>query len=298
MKVSVYVPAYNVAEFLPRCIEALLKQTHQPDEILVIDDGSRDTTREIASSYPAVTLVAHPENQGLGAARNTAFRAARNELVASLDADCVADPEWLASLVARIGDERLAGVGGRLLEGVRDTIADRWRCAHMPQQWGDEPLEDPVFLFGCNNLYRKSAVLGAGGYDASMRTNGEDADMSRRLKAAGWRLLYEPRAVATHLRHDTILSIMNTFWRWTFHGFENRRDRMTLYRILRRSILGNIWHMFRRMAQKDLSPGRWELLVVDIALLFYFPQREIREWLSMSSKPAKSTDSRISSQAS
>jgi glycosyltransferase involved in cell wall biosynthesis len=298
MKVSVYVPAYNVAEFLPRCIEALQKQTHQADEILVIDDGSRDATREIAGSYPAVTLIPHPDNRGLGAARNTAFQAARNELVAALDADCVAEPGWLANLVARIGDERLAGVGGRLLEGVQDSIADRWRCAHMPQQWGDEPLEDPAFLFGCNNLLRKSAVLSIGGYDASMRTNGEDADMSRRLKAAGWRLLYEPRAVATHLRHDTILSIMNTFWRWTFHGFENRRDRLTLYRILRRTILGNIWHMFRRMAQKDLSPGRWELLIVDVALLFYFPQRELREWLSMSRRSAKSADSQVSSRAS
>lgn len=210
-RISVYIPAYNYAEYLPRCIAGLLKQSLRPDEILVIDDGSRDTTREIANSYKEVTLISHPENRGLGAARNTAFQSARNELVLSLDADCVPEPEWLASLAARIDDERLAGVGGRLLEGVRDTIADRWQCAYMPQQWGDAPLEDPAFLFGCNNLFRKSAVLGAGGYDRSMRTNGEDADISRRLKAAGWHLLYEPRAVATHLRHDTIPSIMNTF---------------------------------------------------------------------------------------
>jgi len=287
MKISVYIPAYNCAEFLPVCIEGVLKQSLRPDEILIIDDGSRDRTREIASSFSTVKVVPHTENRGLGAARNTAFRAARNELVASLDADCVPEAEWLANLASRINDERLAGVGGRLLEGVQDSLADRWRCAHMPQQWGDDPIEDPAFLFGCNNLFRKSAVLEVGGYDPTMRTNGEDADMSRRLKSAGWKLVYEPRAVATHLRRDTVASIMNAFWRWTFHGFESRRDRMTLYRILRRAVLGNVWHMFRALARKDMSSGRWELLLIDFGLLFYFPLKELREWLRTWIRPQK-----------
>ena len=99
-KVSVYIPAYNSAEFLSRAIDGLLAQTFPANEILVIDDGSRDATAEIAARYPGVTLVRHPHNSGLGAARNTGFRTARNELVASLDADCVPDPGWLAGLSA------------------------------------------------------------------------------------------------------------------------------------------------------------------------------------------------------
>src|SRR5215831_14943417 len=83
-KISVYIPAYNVADYLPRCLEALFAQTLPPDEILVIDDGSRDASAEIASKYPSVALIHHGTNKGLGAARNTATRAARNELVASL----------------------------------------------------------------------------------------------------------------------------------------------------------------------------------------------------------------------
>jgi len=179
-KVSVYIPAYNSAEFLSRAIEGLLAQTHPADEILVIDDGSGDATTEIAACYPTVTLLRHPQNRGLAAARNTAFRTARNELVASIDADCAPEPGWLAALISRFDDPRIAGVGGRLIEGNQNTMADRWRAAHMPQEWGEKPLQNPRFLYGCNNMFRKSAVLEAGSYDERMRTNGEDTDLSQR----------------------------------------------------------------------------------------------------------------------
>jgi glycosyltransferase involved in cell wall biosynthesis len=131
-KISVYIPAYNSAEFLSRAIDGLLAQTYPADEILVVDDGSRDATPEIAARYPAVTLIQHSLNRGLAAARNTAFRAARNKLVASIDADCVPEPGWLAALAQYFDDPAVVVVGGRLIEGVQRTAADRWRRAHMP----------------------------------------------------------------------------------------------------------------------------------------------------------------------
>src|SRR5215469_904103 len=169
-KITVYVPAYNVAEFLPRCLEGVLAQTRPADEILLIDDGSRDACAEIASKYPGVTLIRHEINKGLAAARNTAMRAARNQWIASLDADCVPAPDWLAQLTERLRDSSVVGVGGMLTEGVQGTLADRWRAVHMPQHWGDAEILNPRFLFGCNNVLRKSAVLAIGGYDESMRT--------------------------------------------------------------------------------------------------------------------------------
>lgn len=283
-KISVYIPAYNAEEFLARCIDGLLKQTLSPDEILVIDDGSQDRTAEIAGSYAGVRLIAHGQNRGLGAARNTAFRSARNELVASLDADCVAGAEWLQRLAVNLEGERVAGAGGRLKEGVQDTLADRWRWEHMPQEWGDLRLEDPPFLFGCNNVLRKSAVVECGGYDEQLRTNGEDADLSRRLKAKGWKLIYDPTAPVTHWRHDTLESLMSTYWRWLYHGFEEPEKRLRPLKILRRALLGNVWHMFGGLARKDIASGRLEFLLVDFCLLFYFARRDLREWWKLSTE--------------
>jgi GT2 family glycosyltransferase len=291
-KVSVYVPAYNVGGFLTRAIEALLAQTHAPDEILVIDDGSRDSTAEIAGRYPQVTLVRHTENRGLAAARNTGFQMARNGLVASIDADCVPAPNWLASLLPHMENSNLAGVGGRLVEGMLDSVADRWRSAHMPQEWGPEPIHNPMFLFGANNIFRKSAVLDAGGYDESMRTNGEDADLCRRLRAKNWDLAYDPVARVTHMRHDTVRSILDAYWRWMFFGRPDAAEGIKLHLILRHAFLGNVRHMLYGLVKADWKARRFELIGLDFLTVFYFPYREIKTWLNSRKPPKLQADSR------
>ncbi len=284
--VTVYIPAYNVSEFLPRSIESLLAQSHPPDEILIIDDGSRDATPEIAQRYPQITLIRHERNRGLAAARNTAFQKARNEYVASIDADVVADPNWLAALIPNMQNPKIAGVGGRLIEGVRRTVADRWRCAHMPQEWGPDPIDDPRFLFGCNNLFRKSAVLEAGGYDEAMRTNGEDADLSRKLHERGWKLFYDPNARATHLRHDTIRSVLDAYWRWLFYGSKWYPKGMRLITVCAYAVMIHFRYMFRTLVSRDLRARRFELLGIDFLTLFYFPYREFQLWRISRTNPS------------
>ncbi len=292
-KVSVYIPAYNSAEFLSRAIEGLLAQTLPANEILVIDDGSRDATAEIAARYVAVTLVRHACNSGLGAARNTGFRRAANELVASLDADCVPDPGWLASMVRYFDDPDVAGVGGRLIEGNQRTVADRWRRAHMGQQWGDQPLFNPKFLFGCNNVFRKSAIQEAGGYDESMRTNGEDADICRRLREKGWNLVYDPESRAVHLRHDTVRSILDTYWRWWRFGVRAYSNGVRLRSVVGHALFVHFQHTFLDLVRSDLNAGRFDLLGVDLAALGYFPYRDFRLWLAAH---PKSSSPRVSSE--
>jgi GT2 family glycosyltransferase len=279
-KISVYIPAYNCAAFLARAVESLLAQTHPADEILVIDDGSRDATAEIAARYPAVTLIRHARNRGLGAARNTAFKTASNQLVASLDGDCVAEPGWLAGLVRHFEDPKVAGVGGRLIEGNQSTIADRWRRAHMPQEWGDRPMRNPKFLFGCNNIFRKSAVKQAGGYDELMRTNGEDTDLSKRLRDKGWDLLYDPEPCVIHLRHDTTRSILDTYWRWWRFGVRAYANGVRLRSVIGHALFVHFRYTFLELTWSDLKARRFDLLGLDFAVLGYFPYRDFRLWLA------------------
>jgi GT2 family glycosyltransferase len=285
--VTVYIPAYNVAQFLTRAIESLLAQTCGADEILVIDDGSQDATVEIARRYPQVRLVRHDANRGLGATRNTAVRTARNEFVASLDADCVAEPGWLAALVAAMADPKVAGVGGKLTEGVQLNLADLWRRAHMPQEWGVSFVRNPKFLFGCNSLFRKSLVLEAGGYDERMRTNGEDADLSARLRARGWDLLYTPAARATHLRHDSTGSILDTYWRWWRFGVQAYAHGPRLRSVLGHAIFVHFRYNFSEPLRKDIEARRWELVPFDFLILAYFPYRDFRLWLNAKKGSAK-----------
>jgi glycosyltransferase involved in cell wall biosynthesis len=286
-RVSVYIPAYNVAEFLASCIEGLLSQTFPPDEILVIDDGSTDASAEIAARYLVVTLIRHPVNKGLAAARNTAFRAARNELVASIDADCVAAPSWLAELTRHLADPAIAGVGGKLIEGVQRSLADQWRAVHMPQHWGDSPIRGPRFLFGCNNLFRKSAVLAVGGYDETMRTNGEDTDLCVRLRASHWEFFYVPSAQATHLRHDSTHSILDTCWCWWRFGVNAYANGPRLRSILGHAIFVHFRYNFLGPFRKDIAARRWKLAAFDFLVLAYFPYRDFCLWLDEERRSAK-----------
>jgi GT2 family glycosyltransferase len=278
--ITVYIPAYKVAHFLPLSIESLQAQTLTPAEILVIDDGSPDNSADIAGRYPGVTVVRHGLNKGLAAARNTAFHSASCALVASLDADCVAEPTWLERLALRLEDPRVAGAGGFLGEGVQSSLADRFRGAHMRQEWGNRLLENPKFLFGCNNIFRRSAVLEVGGYDESMRTNGEDCDLSRRLLGKNWQLVYDPAARATHLRRDSIGSILDTYWRWWRSGVNAYARGISLRSVVGHALFIHFGHTFLELLKADLRERRFELLPLDAILAWYLPYRDFRLWIA------------------
>ncbi len=277
LKVSLYIPCYNVEAYLARCIEGVLNQSLPPDEILVIDDGSRDRTLEIAARYP-VRVIRHEKNRGLAAARNTGFHNAKNEFVASLDADCVPERNWLKLLARHMESGNVAGVGGKLVEAVRDSLADRWRAVHMVQHWGDQPLSNPHFVFGNNSLFRRSAVEEAGGYDERLWTNGEDSSLSFKLRAKGHDLFYEPSAIVRHLRQDSIHSVLEAYWRYRM-DYHNPMTWPKVWRNFRFQHFGSA----RYELKQDLKNKNFNLLGVDLLMFLYLPYFDFRSaWRGVS----------------
>ncbi|MBM3573399.1 MAG: glycosyltransferase family 2 protein, partial [Alphaproteobacteria bacterium] len=150
MKVSVYVPCYNGERYIGIAITSLLTQERKPDEIIVVDDGSTDASAEIAAAYP-VRLIRHDKNLGLAAARNTAVKAATGDIVASIDADCFATPDWLKHMVRMLEkNPKLVGIGGQLIEWQYRTLGDQWRLHHLFQNHGAKLQVNPWFLHGAN----------------------------------------------------------------------------------------------------------------------------------------------------
>ena len=156
-KVSLYIPCYNAEKYISECLEGVLKQTYPIDEILIIDDGSTDNTVSIASKYP-VRVIHHKKNRGLATARNTAFKEAKNEFVAALDADCVPHQDWLEQIMQCFTHKNIAGAGGMPVERNIKSIANKWRSIHMIQHWGTHKIENPPFLSGSNTVYQKKAL--------------------------------------------------------------------------------------------------------------------------------------------
>lgn len=102
MKISVIIPAYNIAEFLPRCLNSLLAQTHKELEIIVVNDGSSDTTAAViddyASRHPQITAL-HKQNGGVTSARLAGINAATGEYIGFVDGDDFAEPDMFERML-------------------------------------------------------------------------------------------------------------------------------------------------------------------------------------------------------
>jgi glycosyltransferase involved in cell wall biosynthesis len=264
-KISLYVPTKDSEATIQACVESILRQALLPDELIIVDASrSRSTDYVIRSTLKDARIswkIMRQRRPGLAAARNIAMRAARYPLVASIDSDCVADRDWLKTLHSALDSH--AAVGGRLLEKNHAHVADRWRAAHMRQDWGDKQVVNPRFLSGSNTLMVKKAALLAG-YDERYMTNHEDVDISAKL-IEKHTIFYEPKAVCWHIRKDTVQSAISNYYRWTRHSYPPTVGSLDLLRDL--TIF--VPHRAFCLLKDDLLRLRLELVPVDLCFFAF-----------------------------
>lgn len=219
--VSVLVPAYNEGEVIRKTIHSLLASRYRNLEILVIDDGSKDNTYECAVSAtddPRVRVF-QKENDGKGQALNYGLLRARGEYVVAIDADTLFEPDTIPYLVNRLLDPKVGAVAGNIKVGNRSSMLTRWQ--HLEYVVGIN-LDKRFFdLLGCVPVvpgavgaWRKEAILEAGGY--SRATMAEDADLTLSVQRAGWKVVYEDRAVAWTEAPTSWSCLYKQRLRWTF----------------------------------------------------------------------------------
>ena len=209
-KSSVIVAAYNAGRTLKACLDSLQRLNYPDYEVIVVDDGSADSTAQIASAYPSVRLIRHTQNLGLSTARNTGIAAAKGEIVAFTDADCRADEDWLRYLAGDLLDNDFAGVGGPNLLPPEDSpvaaaiMASPGGPAHV--MLTDRQAEH---IPGCNMAFFKWALDEVGGFDPVFRIAGDDVDLCWRLQQAGHSIGFSPAAFVWHYRRSTIGQYLN-----------------------------------------------------------------------------------------
>ena len=203
-KVSVIVCSYNGAKTLDRCLESL-KHIKYPDyEVILVDDGSKDNTQEIAARHPWIVNV-RQENSGLSVARNVGAQAATGEVLAYTDSDCMADPEWLYFMVGTLLSGDYAGVGGPNIS----PPAENWIQACVAAAPGGPNhvlLTDLIaeHIPGCNMAFYKWAFEKVGGFDPEYRKAGDDVDFCWRLQQEGQIIGFSPSAIVWHYRRFTL----------------------------------------------------------------------------------------------
>jgi GT2 family glycosyltransferase len=264
LQVSVVIPNWNGLLWLPDCLASILGQDAVPREVIVVDNGSTDgSLAYLRREHPSLRLLALGANTGFAHAANRGIRAAESEFVALVNADVRLGRGWLSRMVVAIESApRVASVACKMLSldepsqvyDAGDVLRRDGVCEQRGRFGPDDGRWDvPGEVFGaCAGaaLYRRAALLEAGGFDERYFAYLEDVDLALRLRLAGWSCRYEP-AVALHageassrqlpggaeflVARNTLLLVAKTFparWLplvayrqlgWLWHALRDRR---------------------------------------------------------------------------
>jgi len=202
--VSIVICAYNAEPTIRACLESLTRLDYPNFEVVIVDDGSCDRTAEIALDFAQLRLIRQP-NRGLGIARNVGASAARGEIIAYTDSDCVVDPHWLTLMMRAMHDGGFDGCGGPNYApheaGRIQACVAASPGAPCQVLIGDNLAEH---LAGCNIVLTRAALDRVGGFDPQFTAAGDDVDLCWRMLERGLRLGYCPAAFVWHFRRNTI----------------------------------------------------------------------------------------------
>lgn len=234
---SVVVSTYNRLPYLKQCMPSLLQLQHTPLEIIIVDDGSSDGTREYLSSFTdsRLRIVRHEKNRGLSAGRNSGVAVARLPIIAFTDDDCIVDPQWVARMTEPFADPSVGLTMGSVYyvrREYRGYFPERI-VQNLGARWPK----------GCNVAYRRSVFVQLGNFsDAYYRYQNEDTEMAIRTVATGFRFRRVPEAVVYH-----------------------QPARWTVSTLLASAHNAAVWPWLKRKYPRDYqtfgSPVRWGFIV-------------------------------------
>ncbi len=208
-KVSVIIPAYNVAEFISETLDSVQAQKYRDYEIIVVNDGSPDTVgfeRAIRSHLQDIVYIKQP-NLGAGAARNTAIRHARGEIIAFLDGDDLWLPDFLASQVAFLGKGHEMVYCDAQQFGMRSALRKTF-MESAPSS--GEVTAASLLDFRCNvitsgTVALKTAIVAAGLFEQE-RARAHDFHLWVRMAKKGYKIGYQEKILLKYRVHLDSLS--------------------------------------------------------------------------------------------
>jgi peptidoglycan/xylan/chitin deacetylase (PgdA/CDA1 family)/GT2 family glycosyltransferase len=221
--VSILVPAHNEAVGIERAVRSLAGSRYAgPLEVVVVDDGSSDGTaaivQRLAAEYAQLRLV-RQANAGKAAALNRALVASRHEIVVTVDADTVFEPDTLALLVQRFREPRVGAISGNTKVGNRRGLLGHWQ--HIEYVMGFNLDRRMYEVLGCTptvpgaiGAFRRQALADIGGVSGA--TLAEDTDITLDIGRAGWRVVYEGRARAWTEAPSTLRAFYRQRSRWAY----------------------------------------------------------------------------------
>lgn len=224
---SVIIVSYNTCDITLECLHTLLARlepaTAAHTEVWVVDNASSDGSVEaIRNEFPAVHVIANPDNRGFGTANNQAMRQAKGDFFLLLNSDAFVDEGAVETLIVQLQQTPGAAITApRLLNSDGTLQPSCWKfpsplrvwlenlgvCTLFPHtsplgdysKWAHNTPREVEFVSGACFLVRRNVFEDSGGFDESFHLYAEETDWQKRLQQSGWKILFEPSAQVTHL---------------------------------------------------------------------------------------------------
>jgi len=251
--VTIIVPAYNEEDVLIPSLHGVLHQSYPNIEILVIDDGSKDRTYSIAKTFEfddgRRSLKAYSKvNGGKSRALNYGIERAKGNLICAVDADSKLDYNAIELLVQHFQDPQIAAVAGSISVVNRDTFITKLQALEYIQglnmvKNAQAFIKLVNIIPGPLGMFRKEAMKKVGYY--SHDTFAEDCDLTLSLIAHGYKIEFEPDAVAYTEAPENLLDLLKQRYRWTRGILQAiKKNRSFLWRPIKKPAISFVmWYM-------------------------------------------------------
>jgi peptidoglycan/xylan/chitin deacetylase (PgdA/CDA1 family)/spore germination protein YaaH/GT2 family glycosyltransferase len=220
--VSVLIPAFNEARVIEASVRRVLASEQVSLEVIVIDDGSSDNTSALVAAAfgdePRVRLLTLP-NGGKARALNEGLKLAQGEIVIALDADTQFEVATIARLARWFADSAIGAVAGNAKVGNRHNLVTRWQgveyvTAQNLERRALARFDAIMVVPGAVGAWRRAALDSVGGYPVD--TLAEDQDLTIAIQRQGWRIAYDPEAIAWTEAPESFRSLARQRFRWAF----------------------------------------------------------------------------------
>ena len=226
--ISVVIPSFNEEERIEKCLTSLTKQNFPRDEyeIIVVDGGSKDRTREIAEKYADIVFI--QTSPKVGGARNDGALRARGEIIATTDADTILPPDWLGRIKQGFLDPDIVMLYGPV-KPIEATIKNRLYLffansfAHAGYLTGTV-----LFTLGCNSVFRAEPFKKVGMYRVS--DAGDDLEIAHRMRRIGKVKFDRKLFVRFSMRRYDQFGALKSIYEWlyiVFHGGDAEKYQYT-----------------------------------------------------------------------
>jgi glycosyltransferase involved in cell wall biosynthesis len=214
---SIIIPIFNGAARIGYCLDSLMKQVaDRKIEILVVDDGSTDNTADVVRGYSSVRLISQA-NAGPASARNRGALEAQGDILLFTDDDCVPTPDWLEAMLEPFQDIEVVGAKGVYRTHQRSLAARFVQIEYEDKYRLMANLPSIDFIDTYSAAFRRDRFLEMTGYDTSFPVAcAEDIELSYRMSARGWKMVFAPKAIVYHTHPSTLSSYLKKKYKFAF----------------------------------------------------------------------------------